>query len=120
MQEGNRSLSIVSIDPANFTLGSTKRVTEMLRRNKIHIGAIKETPIQKDYRYEFNGYRIITSASIREQENTKALTGCLPTTGVAIMIHTELEHHITHIERINEHIIQVTLHSTHSHTPLTI
>ena len=39
---------------------------------------------------------------------------------MAILVHEELEHHIVNIQRINARIIQVTLHSKNSHTPLTI
>jgi len=40
--------------------------------------------------------------------------------GVAILIHGELEHQITNIQQINGRIMQVTLHSPKSRTPLTI
>ena len=121
MQEGNRSISIVSINPDNFILQKTQLgITEMLLKNKIHIAAIQETHIPRDLNYKINGYRIITTAATQENKEHDHPNRGLPTAGVAILVHEELEHHIVNLKRINERIMQLTLHSKHSHTPLTI
>ena len=44
----------------------------------------------------------------------------MPMGGVAIMVHEDLESHISHIHRIDHRIIKITLQSTESHTPITI
>ena len=121
MKEGKRPLSIESINPDNFILESTQReITGMLQHNKIHIAAIQETHIPGDYNYKLNGYHIITSAAIHEQCAKRNQQIGIPTGGVAILIHEELEHDIVLIKRIDARIIQITLHSQNSHTPLTI
>ena len=115
MKEGNRSLSIASINPDNFAHEITQtEITEMLLRKKIHIAAIQETHIPRDLNYKLNGYRIITSAAIREtnlSEKHENTNRGLPNAGVAILIHEELEHHVVNIQRIDGRIIKVTLHS---------
>ena len=108
---GNRTLSIVSINPDNFTSSETRlTTTHLLRKNKIHIAAIQETHIPYDQNYKLNGYRIITCKAKEQEINGMAIGG------VAILIREELEHHITHIHRVGRRIMKITLHSEESHT----
>ena len=63
--------------------------------------------------YISDGYRIITAAStgIQDEQSIGITIG-----GVAILIHNELEQHITHITRINNRIMHLTLQIQKSHT----
>lgn len=64
-----------------------------------------------------DGYRIITKSSTGINfEQPQGLT----TGGVAILIHNDLEQHITHIEQINNRTMHLTLQSNKTHTPITI
>jgi len=64
MKPGQRTLSIVSLNPDNFILPETRtNTTHALQRNKIHIAAIQETHIPHDLNYKHNEYRIITTAA---------------------------------------------------------
>ena len=117
MDQGNRTLSIVSINPDNLTTTESKlTVTHLLRKNKIHIAAIQETHIPHDQNYKLNGYRIITTKALINTGNKQGMAEG----GVAILIHEDLEQHITHIHRINHRIMKITMHSEESHTPVTI
>ena len=89
----------------------------MLHYNKIHIAAIQETHIPKDYNYKYNGYRIITSASKNTTGNN---TNGMTRGGVAIMIHQEMEQYISNINRIDHRIMTVTLQDTPKDIPITI
>ena len=118
MKQGLRTLSIISTNPDNFIKIETgQNITQMLRRNQIHIAAIQETHIPHSLNYISDGYRVITTASTRIQ-NEQPLG--LTTGGVAILIHNELEQHITHITRINNRIMHLTLQSQNSHRPKAI
>ena len=118
MQTGNRTLSIASINPDNFMNPEKQRqITNMLLTNKIHIAAIQETHLAHDASYIMNGYRIITSASEKHPE--QPLTG-MTKGGVAILIHTELAHYISNIQRIDHRIMTVTLHDKPEDIPITI
>jgi len=118
MQTGNRTLSIASINPDNFMNPEKQRqITNMLLTNKIHIAAIQETHLAHDTSYIMNGYRIITSASKKHPE--QPLTG-MTKGGVAILIHTELAHYISNIQRIDHRIMTVTLHDKPGDIHITI
>jgi len=82
----------------------------MLKKRKIHIASIQETHIAHNQNYKLNGYRIITSKA--EKQGTLGI----PTGGVAIMVHEDLEQHITHIHRLSHRIMKITLHSEDAHT----
>jgi len=116
--QGNCTLNIVSINPdALTTQESRQRLTEELLRNKIHLAAIQETHIAHGQNYLHNGYRIITSAAIK---NTSENKPGMSEGGVAILIHENIAPHITHIHRISRRTVKITLQSKNSHTPVTI
>jgi len=92
----------------------------MLHCNKIHIAAIQETHIPKDYNYKYNGSRITTSAAIQEPNIDINTAKGMSTEGVDILIREVLGRHIMDIVGINERIAQITLRIPNSHTPLTI
>jgi len=75
MDAGNRTLCIASLNPDTFINPEQRiTITNMLLMQKIHIAAIQETHIPHDLNYTLNGYRIITSAAIKqipEQTNPK-------------------------------------------------
>jgi len=73
----------------------------MIQNNKIHIDALQETHIMRNYNYQYNDYSIITSAALQETPKQIDPTKGIQTAGVAIRIHEELEHHITNIIRID-------------------
>ena len=120
-QEGYRSLIIVSINHDNFALETTKKdITTKLLRSKIHIASIEETHIRKDYNYRHNEYRIITTAAqLKTPIDTKPQQG-ISTSGVAILIHEELGHRITNIQRIIPRITHVALIRAETNTSITI
>jgi len=112
MRPGNRTIIVVSLNPDNFTSQETKiAAVQMIRKQKIHIEAIQETHIPHDHNYKFNGYRIITTNAIPNSGNNQGIAEG----GVSILIHEELEQHITHIQRVNQGIVKITLHSAQSH-----
>ena len=115
MKSGNRTLSIVSINPYNFTPQETKlTITHILRKNKIHIASIQETQIPHNQNYKLNGYRIITCKAQTQETNGMHVGG------VARLIREELEQHIVHIHRIDHRIVKIALRIEESHTPITI
>jgi len=117
-EQGLRTLSIVSMNHDNFISEEARRnITQTLRRNKIHIAALQETHIPHSLNYISDGYGIITTSSTRQ--NLDIPQG-LTTGEVAILVHKDLEQHITHIAKINNRIMHITLQSQKSHTPITI
>jgi len=97
MGKGLRTLSIESVNPDNFIITETRQtITHALRRNRIHVSAIAETHVPNSPNYVTDGYRVITTtASIRENpEQPQGLT----TGGIFILVHAELEQHITQME----------------------
>ena len=71
---GNCTLNIIAINPDSLTKQESKmQITEAMLRNEIRIAAIQETHIPNGQNYLINGYRLITSAAIRDTE--QPLTG---------------------------------------------
>ena len=118
MDTGHRTLSVASIDPDNFTHHDKRQqITNVLLAQIIHIAAIQETHIAQNLNYCANGYRIITSAP-QQSENPKQPG--ITKGGVAILIHMELEHFISNIQRIDHRIMTITLHDQPKDIPITI
>ena len=89
MDQGLRTLIIISINRDNFVSPETRQnTTQMPRRNQIHIAAIQETHIPHSLNYVNDGYRIITTAStkIHDAQPLGLTVGV-----VAILIRNELE-----------------------------
>jgi len=123
MKKGLNAISIASLHPDHFATDEVQQdITQQLIKKKIHIAIIQETHIPRNLSYEKkNGYRIITSAAIKNPKTTPEHD--IPgkhIAGVAIAIQTEMAPHISTISRINHRILKITLDHPKTHTPITI
>ena len=116
-QEGYQTLRIESVNPDTFiTPEAQLQVIQNLQQREMQIAAIQETHKPHDQNFKRSGYRITTSKAIQQEKGTQGVS----TGGLAILIHEELEHRISHIHRIDHRILKITLQSRESHTPITI
>ena len=115
-EPGFKTLNIASLNPDDMTTHQSRNdITIQLRRKKIHIAIIQETHIAQNATININDYVIHASAALKNtMDNGKAIGG------VAIAIEKELNKHLHHLNQIDHRTMTVTLHSDHSHTPLTI
>ena len=87
-----------------------------LERRKIHISAIRETNLPNDLNYARNGYRIITAAT-HKKENQHIST-CMYQSGVAILAQKEIRGNIDDITRIDRRIMTIAIKAKGGKTDL--
>ena len=104
MENGLRTLNIASLNPDSMKEREMQHeIVKSLKKNEIHLAAIQETHITRDFSYMLGNYRIVTSAAEKSKE-----TGTVPG-GTAIIIRESLQQNITQIRRQSSRSLRVTL-----------